>query len=100
MVLSSPRVLCREGKTAEIGIFTEEYCVFGYIEPNRPSDEPEPKKEKIELGTRIWLKPELTPDSEKIKLDFKMEIRQLIGYEERKYKGKYIYLVPAAKHIY
>ena len=23
-----------------------------------------------------------------------MEIRQLLGYEERKYKGKYIYLVP------
>ncbi|MFZ2149403.1 MAG: hypothetical protein WAV28_19500, partial [Sedimentisphaerales bacterium] len=94
-ILAAPQVLTREGRTAEIGILTEEnYYISGYTEPNRPSDEPEPKKDMVEIGTRIWLKPELTPDNENIKLDFKIEIRQLLGYEERKYKGKYIYLVP------
>ena len=93
-VLVSPRVLTREGTTAEIGIMTEEYYILGYTEPNRPSDKPIPKVDKVELGTRLWLKPELTPDNQNIKLDFKMDFRQLLGYEERKYKGKYIYLVP------
>ncbi|MFB0552622.1 MAG: M56 family metallopeptidase [Phycisphaerae bacterium] len=98
-VLAAPQVLTREGRTAEIGIMTEEYYVLGYTEPNDPSDKPEPKNDKVELGTRLWLEPELTPDSEKIKLDFKMEMRQLLGYEERKYKGKYIYLVPRTEVV-
>jgi len=98
-VLVSPRVLTREAKTAEIGIMTEEYYVLGYTEPNDPSDKPVPKTDKVELGTRLWLKPEITPDNENIKLDFKMEFRQLLGYEERKYKGKYIYLVPRSEVV-
>jgi len=93
-VLTSPQVMTREGTTASMAIMTEEYYILGYTEPNRPSDKPIPNLEKVELGTRIWLKPELTPDNKNIKLDFKMEIRQLLGYEERKYKGKYIYMVP------
>jgi len=98
-MLASPQVLCQEGKTASIGILTEEYYVLGYTEPNDPSDKPESKTDKVETGTRIWLKPELTPDNEKIKLDFKMEFRQLLGYEERKYKGKYIYMVPRTEVV-
>jgi len=92
--LVAPRVMTREGTTASIGIMTEEYYVLGYTEPNRPSDKPVPKLDKVKLGTHIWLKPELTPDNQNINLDFKMEFRQLLGFEERKYKGKYIYLVP------
>ncbi|MBA7479039.1 Type 3 secretion system secretin [subsurface metagenome] len=93
-MLVTPRVMTREGTTASIAVLTEEYYISGYNEPNRPSDKAVPKLDKVELGTRIWLKPELTPDNNNIKLDFKMEFRQLLGYEERKYKGKYIYLVP------
>ncbi len=98
-VLASPQVLTREGTTAEIGIMTEEYYVLGYTEPNDTSDKPVPKVDKVELGTRLWLKPELTPDTQNIKLDFKMEFRQLLGYEERKYKGKYIYLTPRTEVV-
>ncbi len=97
--IASPQVLCQEGKTASITVLTEEYYVLGYTEPNRPSDEPEPKKDKVEIGTRIWLKPELTPDNENVRLDFKLEIRQLIGYEERGYKGKYKYIVPLTEVV-
>jgi len=96
---ASPRALTREGTTATMAILTEEYYVLGYTEPNRPSDEPEPKKDKVEIGTRFWVKPELTSDNEKIKLDFKLEFRQLLGYEERKYKGKYIYIVPLTEVV-
>jgi len=98
-VLTSPRVTTREGTTASMSISTESYYISGYTEPNPPSDKPVPKVDSVEQGTRIWLKPELTPDSQKIKLDFKMEFRQLLGYEERKYKGKYIYLVPRTEVV-
>jgi prepilin-type processing-associated H-X9-DG protein len=93
------RVLTREGTTATMAIMTEEYFVIGYTEPNGPSDEPVPKLDKVEVGTRIWLKPELTPDKENVRLDFKLEIRQLLGYEERKYKGKYKYIVPLTEVV-
>ena len=93
--ITAPRIMVHEGKTAEINIMTEEYYVLGYTEPNDPSDKPEPKiEEKVEIGTRIWLKPELTPDNENVNLDFKLEILQLLGFEERKYKGKYPYHKP------
>jgi len=98
-VFTSPQALCQEGKTASIAVLTEEYYVMGYTEPNRPSDEPETKLDKMELGTRIWLKPELAPDNENVRLDFKLEIRQLLGYEERRYKGKYKYIVPLTEVV-
>ena len=93
-VLTSPQVMCQEGKTAEIGILSEEYFVMGYTEPNDPSDEPETKLDKVELGTRIWLKPELTPDNQNVNLDFKLEISNLKGIIEGKYQGKYPYHKP------
>jgi len=98
-VLVAPRVMTREGTTASMAISTESYYISGYNEPNRPSDKPVPKVDKVEQGTRIWLKPELTPDGENVRLDFKLEIRQLLGYEERKYKGKYIYMVPRTEVV-
>ncbi len=97
--LVAPQVLCQEGKTAEIAVLTEEYYVIGYNEPNSPSEKPQQKIDKVEIGTRIWLKPELTPDNENVRLDFKLEIRQLLGYEERKYKGKYKYIVPRTEVV-
>jgi len=93
-MLISPRVSVIDGKSAKITTHRTIQYISGYSEPNSPSDEPEPKKDKVEIGTRVWLKPELTPDNQNIKLDFKMEIRQLLGYEERKYKGKYPYKIP------
>ncbi|MCH7556102.1 MAG: M48 family metalloprotease [Planctomycetes bacterium] len=93
-ILAAPQVLTLEGMTASMAIMTEELPVLDYNEPNDASDEPQPKIDYVEIGTRIWLKPELTPDNENIELDFKLEIRQLLGFEERKYKGKYPYKIP------
>jgi len=94
-VLAAPQVLCQEGKTAEVRILqNESYYVSSYTEPNRPYDKPEPKVDKVEPGTRFWVTPKLTPDNENIELDFKLEIRQLLGFEELRYKGKYPYKIP------
>jgi len=91
--LTAPRATVHEGKTAEIKIMTV-YPVLDYNEPNDASDEPQPKTDYVEIGTRIWLKPALTPDNENVNLDFKLEISQLKGIIEGKYKGKYPYYKP------
>jgi Flp pilus assembly secretin CpaC len=94
-VLASPQVLCLEGKKAEITIMTKEYYyVKGYNEPNSPSDKPQQKLDKVEIGTHLWLQPILTPDNKNVDLDLKLEITQLKGIIEGKYKGKYPYQKP------
>jgi type II secretory pathway component GspD/PulD (secretin) len=80
---------------AEIRTTTEEYhYISGYNEPNNPSDEPEPKLDKVDLGTNLWLTPKLTDDNRNINLDLKLELRQLKGIIEGKYKEKYPYFKP------
>ena len=91
--LTAPRATVHEGKTAEIKIMTV-YPVLDYNEPNDASDEPQPKTDYVEIGTRIWLKPELTPDNKNVNLDFKLEMSQLKGIIEGKYQGKYPYHKP------
>ena len=86
----APRVLAREGTKAEMRFLTEEYYyITGYNEPNSPSEEPQPKREKVDIGTRIWLTPKLTENSRNINMDLKLEITQLKGIIEGKYKEKY-----------
>ncbi len=93
--LIAPRVITRAGTTAEMRFTTEEYrYIKGYTEPNPPSDKPEPKLDKVEIGTRIWLTPKLTDDNRNVNLDLKLEMRQLKGIIEGKYKGKYPYYKP------
>jgi type II secretory pathway component GspD/PulD (secretin)/beta-lactamase regulating signal transducer with metallopeptidase domain len=92
--LAAPRVLVWDGEKATIVISNEIDYISGYTEPNRPSGEPVPKHDSVDEGTFLTVKPELTPDSENIHLDFELEIRQLRGVEERKYKGKYPYQIP------
>ena len=93
--LVAPRVLTRAGTMAEIRTTTEEYhYISGYNEPNNPSDEPEPKLDMVDLGTHLWLTPKLTDDSRNINLDLKLELRQLEGIIEGKYKEKYPYFKP------
>lgn len=93
-ILISPRVTVWDGEKAEMFIGQETDFVSGYSEPNRPSDKPTPRIEKLKTGTSILLKPQLTPDKKNLYLDFESEIRELRGIEERKYKGKYPYQIP------
>ncbi|MHC4241158.1 MAG: secretin N-terminal domain-containing protein [Planctomycetota bacterium] len=91
----APRVHTRAGTTAEMRCTTEQYrYIKGYTEPNRPSDKPEPELDKVEIGTRIWFTPKLTDNKRNINLDLNLEMRQLEGIIEGKYKGKYPYYKP------
>lgn len=88
-IISSPQVLCMEGKSAQINIMTDEYYYKNYKEPNNLTNEKEPNVEKIKIGTRIWLIPKMTEINRNVKLDFKLEHTQLEGIIESSYKNKY-----------
>ncbi|MGD8787546.1 MAG: hypothetical protein PVJ60_09000, partial [Phycisphaerales bacterium] len=98
--LAVPQIMAKEGKTAEIGSCLNEYFYIpGYIEPNNPSDKPKPEKlAKVEEGFFLSLIPKLTPDKN-IDMEFELEITQILGFEEHKYKGKYTYSLPSTQSI-
>ena len=62
--------------------------------PNRPSGEPEPKRDLVRLGTCWKVNPQIMPDNEHILLDVDFELSELLGFEERMYKEKYPYKIP------
>ncbi len=92
--LAAPKVVVLDGKEARLAIQEAVHYISGYTESKWPSGEPEPKHDSVTLGTFLQVKPELTPDNENIYLDFELEIRQLRGFEEREYNGKYLYKIP------
>ncbi|GAI67615.1 unnamed protein product, partial [marine sediment metagenome] len=94
-----PRVTVLEGKEARIAIQRAIHYISGYTEPNRPSDEPEPKHDSLIKGIELQLIPNLTPDDKNILLVVDFELSEVIGFEERKYKGKYPYSIPQTKVV-
>jgi hypothetical protein len=97
--LSAPRVTVLEGKEARIAIQRAIHYISGYAEPNRPSDEPEPKHDSLIKGIELQLTPNLTPDDKNILLDVHFELSELIGFEERMYKEKYPYSIPKTEVV-
>ncbi|MDT8303018.1 MAG: M56 family metallopeptidase [Sedimentisphaerales bacterium] len=97
-ILAHPKVLTREGTTAEI-ITTEHIPILtGYTEPNNPSEKPKPKFDQVDTGFSMSLMPKLTPDKN-IDIQFELEIAQISGFEEKMYKGKYPYKLPMLQRI-
>jgi len=97
--LAAPKVTVLAGESAEVRIETEHPYISGYVEPNSPSDQPEPKIEYIKTGTTLEMLARLTDDGAKMKLDIDFEISDLMGFEERLYKGQYAYQIPTIEAV-
>ncbi|MHC4619501.1 MAG: DUF3738 domain-containing protein [Planctomycetota bacterium] len=97
--LAAPKMTVLEGETAEMRTQQEIFYRSGYVEPNRPGAEPEPKEDSREVGTRLKVLPKLVARGEYIQLDLEFEVTDLLGFEERMYKGKYPYEVPTIHSI-
>ncbi len=98
-MLAAPRVTVLEGKEARIANQRAIHYISGYAEPNRPSDEPEPKHDSLIKGLELQLTPNLTPDNKNIILDVDFEFSEVIGFEERMYKEKYPYSIPQTEVV-
>jgi beta-lactamase regulating signal transducer with metallopeptidase domain len=99
-VLMAPTLEVVDGETASIRSLSRYDYVCGYSEPNRPSEEPKPIKDSVEIGDRLQVKPKLQPDSQDtMTVSFDFEISNITGYEKYKYKGKYPYEIPIIEKI-
>jgi beta-lactamase regulating signal transducer with metallopeptidase domain len=98
-VLTAPKLIVWEGERAELRIETENPYVSGYVEPNSSSERPEAKVEFIERGATLEALARLTDDGANIKLKIDFEISDVIGFEERLYKGQYVYQVPTMEVV-
>ena len=93
-VLTAPKVTVLDGEEADFSIHRQVNYISGYTEPNRPSGEPEPKRDFVNKGTWWKVTPQITPDNKHILLDVDFELSDLLGFEERMYKEKYPYKIP------
>lgn len=83
-----------DGESAEFSVHNAVEYISGYSEPNRSGEKPVAKEDSVEPGSSLWVKPKLSLDRKYIDLDFESEFRQLLGFEERMYRGKYPYKIP------
>ncbi len=98
-VLTAPKVTVFDGKEADLRIHRQVNYISGYTEPNRPSGEPEPKRDFVNIGTWWKVNPKITPDNKHLLLDVDFELSDLLGFEERMYKEKYPYKIPQTEVV-
>ncbi|MHC4110405.1 MAG: M56 family metallopeptidase [Planctomycetota bacterium] len=99
-LLMNPTLEVVDGKTARVSSSQRINYVSGYSEPNRPSEEPKPIQESVEISDRLQVKPKLLPDSQDtMEVYFDFEISMFTGYEKFIYKEKYPYEIPIIQKI-
>gem|GEM_PF-4575655 len=99
-LLMAPTLEVVDGKTAMISSSQRVDYVSGYSEPNRPSEEPKPIQDSVEIGDRVHVKPKLQPDGhDTMEVYFDFVISNFTGYEKFMYKGKYPYKIPIIEKI-
>jgi len=99
-LLMNPTLEVVDGKTAMVRSSAKRDYVSGYSEPNRPSEEPKPIQDSVEIGDRLQVKPKLLPDGQDtMEVYFDFEISNFTGYEKFMYKEKYPYEIPIIEKI-
>jgi prepilin-type processing-associated H-X9-DG protein len=93
-MLTAPRVTVLDNEMAQLFMGQEVPSVSGYTEPKSSSEKPEPIIVLKEIGTSCEITPHVSPDKQDVLLQFELQISQLIGFEERIYKGRYKEKVP------
>ncbi|HUS73839.1 MAG TPA: M56 family metallopeptidase [Sedimentisphaerales bacterium] len=98
--LMNPTLELLDGKTGMVSSSHRYSYVSGYSEPNRPSEEPKPIQDSVDIGDRLQLKPKLQPNSQDtMDVYFEFEISNITGYEKFMYKEKYPYEIPIIEKI-
>jgi hypothetical protein len=91
--ITAPKVTVFDGEEATFSIHKQVSYISGYTEPNRPSDEPEPKQDSVTTGVNLQLTPKISPDKKYIVTNIVFELSNLLGFQERMYKEKYPYKI-------
>ncbi|MGB2806983.1 MAG: M56 family metallopeptidase [Sedimentisphaerales bacterium] len=98
--LMNPTLEVVDGKTANVRSTQRVNYISGYSEPNRPSEEPKPIQDSVEIMDRLQVRPKLQPDGQDaMEVYFDFELSNFTGYEKFMYKGKYPYEIPIIEKV-
>ena len=92
--LTAPRATVMDNEMVQYFMGQEVPSISGYTESKNPSEKPEPIINYKQIGTTCELTPHVSPDKRNVLLEFELQISQLIGFEERIFKGQYKERVP------
>jgi hypothetical protein len=99
-LLMAPTLEVVDGKTATVSSSQRFDYVSGYSEPNRPSEEPKPIQDSVDIKDRLHVKPKLLPDGhDTMEVYFDFELSNFLGWEKFMYKGKYPYKIPIIEKV-
>ena len=97
-MLAAPRVTVRENELVPIGIGDKIPYIAGYEEPNEPAGKPKPRQATVDSGLTFETTAHLV-GQDRVRLDCVLRVTTLLGFDEKKYQGRYRYQVPKTENV-
>jgi len=97
-VLAAPQVVVRENEPAFVWIGSKIPYTAGYEEPNEPAGVPKPRRATLDTGWKFETTAHLVGPGG-VRLDSMLRLTTLLGFDEKKYQGRYRYQVPKTEDV-
>ena len=92
-MLAMPKVAVRENELLPLWIGDKIPYTAGYEEPNEPAGKPKPRQATVDSGLTFETTAHLV-GQDRVRLDCVLRMTTLLGFDEKKYQGRYRYQVP------
>jgi hypothetical protein len=97
-MLAAPQVVVREDEPASLWIGSKISYTAGYEEPNEPAGTPKPRQATLDSGLKFDTTAHLVGQNG-VKLDGLLRMTTLLGFDKKKYQGRYPYQVPKTEDV-
>jgi type II secretory pathway component GspD/PulD (secretin)/beta-lactamase regulating signal transducer with metallopeptidase domain len=97
-MLAAPQVVVRENELLPLGIGSKIPYTAGYEEPNEPAGAPKPRQATLDSGLTFETTAHLV-SQDRVRLDCVLRVTTLLGFDEKKYQGRYRYQVPKTEDV-
>jgi hypothetical protein len=88
----------RESEPLSFWIGSKIPYTAGYEEPNEPAGKPKPRQATLDSGLKFETTPRLV-GQDGVKLDGTLRLTTLLGFDKKKYRGRYTYRVPRTEDV-
>ncbi len=97
-MLAAPQAAARENQPLSLWIGSKIPYTAGYEEPNEAAGKPKPRLATLDSGLEFEATVHLVGPSE-VKLDGVFRMTTLLGFDKKKYQGRYPYQVPRTEDV-
>ena len=97
-MLSAPKMTVLENRPCSFSIGSPISYTSGYEEPNEPTGKPKPRQGSLHSGVSFQATAHRV-GQEGIELDGAVRMTTLLGFDEKKYQGRYRYQVPRTEDV-